>query len=759
MASQLVQVMGHLPTLLPDGPVEDPYSELNWATLLAIMDTVVPSIQRETTGSGSRSECLNQRTISAAEYQETFGHLQETMIDAPDSNVLAAYLHERPSEMPSFRDLLRRTMSIYVPEDGRNGLRMVLATLNSRLGCLLLTGYPTSFREQPIHIREQILCRWRDSYLPQLNVVFKQMTALAKSIWLKTSPTYSALSGFPSVPDHSKPESPHDYRFLQFPPGSEPATIQTDVIIVGSGCGGAVCAKNLAEAGHRVMVVDKGYHFPPSQLPMTDEAGGVHLYEGGGAATSDDKSMNIIAGATWGGGGTINWSASLQTQGFVRREWAQDRGLAFFETAEFQSCLDRVCERMGVSAAHVRHNHGNRVLVEGARKLGYHAEPVPQNTGGREHYCGHCTMGCGSGQKQGPVTSWLPDAANAGAEFVEGFMVDRVIFDEEGEVKTALGVRGKWVSRNEKGGVDGPESEKIVREVILRAKKVIVSCGSLWSPVVLLNSGLKNPQIGKNLYLHPTNTINAVFREDIRPWEGGILTSVCTTFENLDLKGHGVKLEATAMLPSLNLVLLPWTSGAAYKSLALKFRRMNGYISIARDRDPGLVYRDPTSGQPRIKYTPSAFDRANIMEGVIAMCKIAYVQGATEIHLMHSSVAPFIKPTTTTTPTDAETAKAHHPPSVTDVPFASWLAEVHRLGNRPPAAAFASAHQMGSNRMSASPAAGVVDPKGRVWGTEGLYVADASVFPSASGVNPMVTNMAICDYISRGICEELKAGM
>jgi len=289
---------------------------------------------------------------------------------------------------------------------------------------------------------------------------------------------------------HYEPGPHYEYEFLQFPGGTEPVIVDTDVVIVGSGCGGGVCAKNLAEAGNRVLVADKAYYYPPSALPMSEEEGGIHLYDSGGAAITDDSSMSVVSGGSWGGGGTINWSASLQTQGYVRKEWAQDRGLTFFETAEFQSCLDRVCHRMGVSADHIRHNHGNQVLLEGSRKLGYHAKAVPQNTGGAEHYCGHCGVGCGAAQKQGPVVSWLPDAGKAGAKFMEGFTVGRVLFDESNKSK-AVGVEGEWISRNSRDGVDGPLSERTVRKVIVKAKKVIVSCGTLWSPVILLNSGLK----------------------------------------------------------------------------------------------------------------------------------------------------------------------------------------------------------------------------------------------------------------------------
>jgi hypothetical protein len=245
---------------------------------------------------------------------------------------------------------------------------------------------------------------------------------------------------------------------------------------------------------------------------------------------------------------------------------------------------------------------------------------------------------------------------------------------------------------------------------------------------------------------------------------GAILTTVCTSFENLDGHGHGVKLETTCMLPSWFLPILNWNSGLDYKTLAVKYRHTNGFIAISRDRDPGRIWVDPLTGRPRLEYTPSAFDRAHIMEGNIALAKMCYVTGATEIHVAITGVKPFIRE-----PGDAPTSSASNSspsgadsdpevdPGITDPRFRAWIEELKRIGNKPPTGTFACAHQMGSNRMSVREKDGVVDPKGRVWGTEGLYVSDASVFPSASGVNPMVTNMAISDWISRGISRDLKA--
>lgn len=307
------------------------------------------------------------------------------------------------------------------------------------------------------------------------------------------------MIGFPHVPVHGSQKDGFDYDFLQFPPGDETTTIETDVVIVGSGCGGGVMAKNLAEAGHRVLVVEKSYHYPEKHFPMSLGAGFNHLFDNGGAIVTDDGAMAILAGSTWGGGGTINWSASLQTQNMVRREWANG-GLPFFTSSAFQNSLDRVCERMGVNTD-IEHNEGNRLILEGSRKLGYEAKDVPQNTGNCKHYCGYCTLGCASSVKQGPTVSYLPDAARAGATFVEGFNVDKVLFQQDGGKKVASGVQGVWTSRDahlHPGGAEG-----VKRNIIIKAKKVVVSCGTLHSPLLLLRSGLKNTQIGRNLYLHP----------------------------------------------------------------------------------------------------------------------------------------------------------------------------------------------------------------------------------------------------------------
>lgn len=332
-----------------------------------------------------------------------------------------------------------------------------------------------------------------------MRTVARSLVRVSQVSWLMSSPTFREVTGYPDMPVKWKPGLDFGYKFLQFPGPtsksqsehesvSEPATIETDIVIVGSGCGGAVSAKFLAEAGHRVVVVEKGYNFPTSMLPLPGPVASRYLFDKS-VVNSVDGSIGIVAGATWGGGGTVNWSVSLRTQDFVRKEWAA-QGLDWFDGQEYDECMDRVCERMGVATEPVVQSHRGQVLLGGSRKLGWKAGVCPQNSGGKEHSCGHCTMGCGSGDKKGPTQSWLPDAARAGAEFIEGYTVDRVLFEEVSGNRKATGVVGTWVSRDTHGGPGGPMDERISRQVVVKAKRVIVACNALFSPLLLMKSGL-----------------------------------------------------------------------------------------------------------------------------------------------------------------------------------------------------------------------------------------------------------------------------
>lgn len=271
---------------------------------------------------------------------------------------------------------------------------------------------------------------------------------------------------------------------------AEPIELETDIVIVGSGCGGGVCAKVLAEAGHRVLIVDKGYYTPPSELPIKPDSMKL-LFDSSGVLSNTDGSTVIGAGSCWGGGGINNWSVSLPLLDFVREEWANVHGLSVFNSSDLQDSFDRVSNFIGL-LEDPEHSHANSVLLEGSKKLGWRAKTCPTNTTAG-HKCGSvCANGCRESNKQSPAVSWLPAAVKAGAKCIEGFEVSEVLFEEGIDgLKKATGIVGKWTPRGENGSIGDTMKSEFQRLVRIKAKKTIICAGSLRTPLLLSRSGLK----------------------------------------------------------------------------------------------------------------------------------------------------------------------------------------------------------------------------------------------------------------------------
>ncbi|OAP56183.1 hypothetical protein AYL99_09362 [Fonsecaea erecta] len=746
--------LASLPAPLPPAPETEVFTEEQWDTLFSILEVFVPSIP------------ATSKAGPSPEFHEALSKLKSYLPESASEDVARAYLSEDAVSDPEYRQRIVRKIKLYIPPSDAQALAFVLSLFNTTVGSYILTGYTTPIHKQDLETRCRIVCQWSVARLPPLRAVHKSLSGLARQVWLAASPNLYRFLDFPNIPKHIERNPSYDFKFHDFASPATSTTLSADVVIIGSGCGAGVVTSHLSRAGLKCLVLEKAYHFPSTHFPMSAANAGEHLMENGGLMVSDDASIGILAGSTFGGGGTINWSASLQPPRPVREQWAADN-LPHFLGTEYQDCLDTVCERMGVAKStdpeglrKIELNFANRTLLEGSRRLGVAVQIVPQNTASRRHFCGYCTYGCASATKQGPANCWFPDAAAHGAEFVEGCWVEEIVFSEEANngVKTATGVRATWTSRD----------RKTTRQLAISAKRVIVAAGTLQSPLVLLRSGLKNPHIGANLHLHPTNTVWATWPHRTDPWEGAILTVAMTGLEDQDGQHHGPKVEVICSTPGFGLLALPFrpqyalggTTSSAPLSAAIDYRLnaakhgySTGFVCITRDADTGRVYIDPkdaTRRRARVAYTPSARDRRHLLAGMVGGMQAAFVQGAVEIDAAHPSVDRWVRPS-------HRDPKAT--PAIDELSFTAYLAEVRRRWVADPGPCTAgSAHQMGSCRMASSPKTGVVDARGKVFGTDGLYVADASVLPSASGVNPMISTMGIAEWIARGIAKECQSG-
>lgn len=661
-------------------------------------------------------------------------------------------------------DAFARQCTVSLSGNTLSQISTLLSVLSTRPGTLALTGNIGPFPKLDRKTRESVMLSWMRSPIALLRGGAIGIRGLLLITFYKHHETAWQAMGYPkgvaddwnsSAKDLDAEIAEEHYPYVfendKLSGTTGDAVIETDVLVVGSGAGGGVAASYLAERGVRVLVVDKGIYLRPQEMNGSEKDGYKRMYEGDGLLPTEDSSLIVLAGSTFGGGTTVNWSASLKPRHFLRHAWATKHGVPRFLTPTFTADLNAVCTRMGASTTAIKHNISNSLLALGAQRAGQPVEAVPQNTGGHVHYCGKCQFGCVSGHKQGGTVTFLRDAAENGAAFMTDCNVERVLFDNNRKALGAIAL------------VAG-------RKVTIKASKgVVVAGGSIQTPAVLLRTPeLKyNTQIGKNLHLHPTTFITGYYDFPIKPWEGGLLTMVSNASELVDAEGWGAKIEVIASSPGIHAGTSAFPAAVEHKSRMLRYSHSFTLIVITRDRDSGKVFLDK-DGNPRMDYSISSHDQKSMLHGILRACDIHMMAGASEIYTsqgtvpafrpavsqVNSPVSELVQPESTTIPSTSTPVESV-PRDLGDPAYVAWQQLVIKSGCQPNWCGAGSAHQMGSCRMGANPKTSALDPEGRVWGAKNLWVADASALPEASGVNPMVTTMAVARGTARNIAKEL----
>jgi choline dehydrogenase-like flavoprotein len=468
-----------------------------------------------------------------------------------------------------------------------------------------------------------------------------------------------------------------------------------DAVVVGSGAGGGVAAALLAQAGMKVVVLEAG-PLPDATMVLQREADAfASLYLDSGLTSSADLAVAILAGACVGGGTTVNWTTSLRLRPNVAAQWDGEMGVDVLAT-DLAASYAAVEARLGVETA-TEFNRNNRIILDGAQRLGWSATGLPRNAGCEQPGCGYCGFGCAYGNKRGTAITYLRDAVAAGAEIYAETPVTRV--------------------RIERGAVIGVDAG----DLQIDAPLVVVAAGALRTPGVLARSGIRNPHLGRHLHLHPTTALTAEFDEPVEAWHGAMQSALCDEFTD-QFDAYGSTIETAPAHPGLMALALPWRSQAQHASEMQRGRNSATLIALTRDRGEGRVSLD---GKDDITYALAGDDGARMLAALAGAAELAFAAGARRVATLHA------RPLELTRERATPSARSR------------FAAEISASGHAANRLAVFSAHQMGTARMHCDPAGGVTDPLGRVHGVDGLLVADSSVFPLASGVNPMLTIMAL----------------
>ena len=602
------------------------------------------------------------------------------------------------------------------PADRRQ-LRLIVGVLGRRTGTFLLTGRPGPFYRWPRERRVRVMAAWSTSRLTfrrQLFQMFKRLSLLAflgDTEADGSNPVWPEI-GYPGPVSAPSP-IPKPIRTTTL---DGDTTLTCDAVVVGSGAGGGVVAAELAAAGKDVIVLEEGGYYNEADFNQLELAMMRKLYYQGGFAATADGAIALIAGGCLGGGTVVNYTTSFRSPDWLREEWAQQHGLRAFATDEFTASLDAVYERLGVNVDHSRVSARERVLERGLQRLGWHAGSMPRNVQGcsQDERCGFCGYGCQIGAKQSTLKTYLMDAYQRRARIVVHCAVDRVII-ENGR---AVGVRAT---------VRQPEMPAFT--LIVRSGAVVAAAGAIATPALLLRSGLRSPAVGRWLRLHPATAVSGIFDETIRPWEGTLQAVYSDEFVDLDGKHFGPKIESAPLHPALLALVTPWREPDHYGKLMRELPKLSLTGILLRDSGAGRVtVRDGTA---RVDYRLSRQDLTHMRKGIEAGARILEAAGAREIF---TSQAAYV---------------AYRPGQSGGIE--AFMDEVDRHGYGPGQIGYVSFHQMGSCRMGNDSQTSVIGADHQAHAVNGLFVADGSAFPSASGVNPMITIMAMAHRASRFI--------
>lgn len=492
-------------------------------------------------------------------------------------------------------------------------------------------------------------------------------------------------------------------------------SLEADVVVVGSGAGGAVMAYELAAAGHSVIVLEAGPYVPSSEFNEQFPDMLSKLYQDHGNQANKDGDLLVLQGRCIGGSTVVNGCVAFRVPDFILDKWQKDFGLTNLTTEMLEPYFDRVEKRLSVhDNEEFEINTNSRKMREGAQSLGWSVKPLRRNI----KQCaltGHCLSGCKTDRKQSMLVTYIPWAIEKGARVFADTRVTRLNVMSG----VATGVRAETTD---------PVTGAVVATLEVKAKRVVVSAGAIQTPLLFLSSGIGNSsgQVGKNFACHPSTMVAAEFDQPIHTWRGAMLGVYVDEFEHPD-KG-GFVLEGGGAGPvELGMAIEPGT-GLDYMNFMARARHYASAITLIHDENTGEISWD--GDRKTIRYSLSDTDFPTMKKSIAAAARLYFAAGARRVFL------PTVQRLSIDRAEDIDAA-------------------LEGLRNEPFTFRAVSYHPQGTMRMGADRTRSVVSPTGETHDVQHLYVADASLFPTSIVVNPQITVYGLSSYIADQVKQSL----
>ncbi len=487
---------------------------------------------------------------------------------------------------------------------------------------------------------------------------------------------------------------------------------EVDAVVVGTGCGGAVIAKELARAGKKVLMLERGGFYLPERgdFDQREDDMFARIDGGRGLSTSENTQVAFTYGNCVGGASVHYWAESWRTPKDRLELWESKFGVEHHSHDELTPYFERIEKDLNVHAAKPeKRNVMNQLFITGAEKAGIHWEDVMQARDPRCIGSGYCVQGCAYNGKQSQLVTHLPQALAAGARIIADCEVEQLLFANG----RATGVSARFIDRR----TNKPSGHALE----VKAKVVIVAAGGFNSAPLLMRSKVPDAsgQLGKNFQFNPCPQLYGVFDRDVVLWRNipaavGTMQYRLPTYDKGRYVEGGYLLYPNQLTPAQLAAVLPGF-GKTHRALMDNAHRIGSAIAWIDDQTSGHVTLDD-EGKPVWHWTLRGDDELIVRD---ALKKEALV-------LLHAGAREVILPD----------------PRGTRVSDVKELARIDTVDLRPGSTTLIGPHPAGMCRMGKDPKTSVVNSEHELHAVKGLFVCDPSVFPTVVSVDPSQTIMA-----------------
>lgn len=492
----------------------------------------------------------------------------------------------------------------------------------------------------------------------------------------------------------------------------EDSELEADVVIVGTGAGGAAAAYELASQGLAVVVLEEGEYHDRRDFngKLTEVI--PKLYRSFGlTAAIGNNIIPVPIGRNVGGTTTINSGTAMQTPPETLARWRNDEGLSAFTEEEMQPYFDEVKSVIKVQHADPKYvGEIGKVIREGANRIGFvETHELPRNAEGCDGQ-GLCQFGCPTDAKQSTNVSYMPRALDCGAFLFTGFRVNSLIMNgkaAEGVISEGLGSGGNPV------------------RLTVKARRVILAMGSFMTPNFLRANNIRLPALGNNLTIHPAGVALGYFPD--RHFDHA--NRIPQGFGVADLREEGLMFEG-GTVPFIGHGMLSPLQGREHVRFTEDYQHTAYFGLMIRETTRGRVRPGPHPDFPLIWYYMNRTDFKLFLKGIGILGRMYLAAGAKEVRI------PGLNKVVTVRDEQELDAYLGGPRKPRDFLMTAY-------------------HPLGSCRMATHDKNGVVDSNQKVFGHDNLYIMDGSTVPGPLGVNPQVTIMALATRSARRLGKEL----